>query len=253
MGAPGAPPTGHRGSGCSSSRGGLSRPVLSLLHGPVLSWGGKACLLSSRHNGGTRGTANRDLRAPISSILHSHASVSGPLLLGDHSCGLLLGTLLGLLLLLLNLFGVTVGEEIRHDLPWVVAGDGATQAEHLTSQQPPHQTNGLLTLVVAWDSNIHMSQRGVSGGKGNDRDVDIGSLSHWPVVGAGVSHHQEAGLTVSSLDLVGECSRGEATSNRGGTSGRGKLEHSSLAVGTGRDDANISRVLNGSDGAGSQE
>lgn len=44
-------------------------------------------------------------------------------------------------LLLLSLLGIAVEEQIDNNGPLGGARDGATQAEHLTGQQPPHQTN----------------------------------------------------------------------------------------------------------------
>ena len=55
------------------------------------------------------------------------------------------------------------------------------------------------------------------------------------------------------LDLIGECARGEAASNGCASSGRGKFKHSTLPIGSSRDHTHISRVLNGSNGTGSQE
>lgn len=48
------------------------------------------------------------------------------------------------------------------------------------------------------------------------------------MVSAGIGHDQEAGLPESCLDLIGEGTGGEAAVERGGTGGRGKLQHSSL-------------------------
>lgn len=48
------------------------------------------------------------------------------------------------------------------------------------------------------------------------------------MVSARIGHDQEAGLPESSLNLIGEGSRSETTSEGGRTSGRGELEHGSL-------------------------
>lgn len=48
------------------------------------------------------------------------------------------------------------------------------------------------------------------------------------MVSAGISHNQEAGLSESSLDLIGEGTGGEAAMEGGRTGGRGKLQHSPL-------------------------
>lgn len=83
-------------------------------------------------------------------------------------------------------------------------------------------------LVVAWDGDVHVSQRGVGVAQGDGGDVDVGSLSQWLMVSTRVCHDQEAGLSESCLDLIGEGTRGEATMEGGGTGGRGELQHSSL-------------------------
>lgn len=83
-------------------------------------------------------------------------------------------------------------------------------------------------LVVAGDGNVHVSQWGVSVAQGNGGNVDVGSLSQWLMVSTRVCHDQEAGLPESCLDLIGEGTGGETTVEGGGTSGRGKLQHSSL-------------------------
>lgn len=48
------------------------------------------------------------------------------------------------------------------------------------------------------------------------------------MVSTRICHNQEAGLPESSLDLIGECTRGETTMEGSGTSGRGELQHCSL-------------------------
>lgn len=44
------------------------------------------------------------------------------------------------------LFRVPVEVQIRHDLPWVLPGDGTPHSEHLPGQHPPHQTHRVVTL-----------------------------------------------------------------------------------------------------------
>jgi len=134
-----------------------------------------------------------------------------------------------------------------------LAADGTTQTQHLPGQQPPHQTNRVHTLVVAGNGNINISQWRVGVAEGNDWDVYIGSFTHRLVVSAGIGDNQQTWLTESSLDLVSECSWCEPASNGCSTSGRGKLQHSTLAVWAGRDDTHIGWVLDGSNGTGSQE
>lgn len=78
-------------------------------------------------------------------------------------------------------------------------------------------------LVVAGDRNIHITQGRVCVAQSNGGDVDIGSLSQWLMVSTRIGHNQEAGLPESSLDLIGESTRGEATVEGGSSSGGGKL------------------------------
>ena len=40
-----------------------------------------------------------------------------------------------------HLFRISVEVEIRHDLPWVFSGDGATHAQNFPGEHPPHQTH----------------------------------------------------------------------------------------------------------------
>ena len=52
----------------------------------------------------------------------------------------------------------------------------ATHAADLTGQQPPHQGDRVLALVVGRDGNIDVLQRGVSVAKRDDRDVGVRGL-----------------------------------------------------------------------------
>ena len=86
-------------------------------------------------------------------------------------------------------------------------------------------------LVVAGDGNVHVSQGRVGVAERDAGDVDVGGLSQGLVVGTGVRHDQEAGLPEGRLDLIGECSGGEAAVEGGGAGGRGELQHGSLEEG----------------------
>ena len=54
-------------------------------------------------------------------------------------------------------------------------------------------------LVVAWDANVNMTNRGVAVAESNNWDVHVGSFSDRLVINAWVSHNQQTGLSVSSL------------------------------------------------------
>lgn len=64
-----------------------------------------------------------------------------------------------LLLLPLHFLGVSVEEHIDHDIPAVrCARDGASESENFTSEEPPHETNGMTRLVVGGDCDIDKLQ-----------------------------------------------------------------------------------------------
>ena len=71
----------------------------------------------------------------------------------------------------------------------------------------------------------------------NDGDVDVRGLLDSLGVGARVGDDDEAGLLERAGDVVGEVTGGEATGNGDGAGVGGELEHGTLTVGTGRDDA----------------
>jgi hypothetical protein len=72
----------------------------------------------------------------------------------------------------------------------------------------------------------------------DDGDVDVGSLLDGLGIGARVGDDDQARLLERTGDVVGEVTGGETSSNGDGTSVCGELEDGTLAVGTGRDDAN---------------
>jgi hypothetical protein len=49
---------------------------------------------------------------------------------------------------------VSVHEEINNDIPRLVAGDIASELEDLTSEEPEAVSDGVLALVVRWDSDV---------------------------------------------------------------------------------------------------
>lgn len=76
----------------------------------------------------------------------------------------------------LSLLGITVHEEIDHDVPGLGAGDDAAHAEHLTGEEPVHQSQRVLGLVVAGDGDVNVGHRAVSVAEGNDGDVAVRRL-----------------------------------------------------------------------------
>ena len=59
-------------------------------------------------------------------------------------------------------------------------------------------------LIVGWDGNIHMRQRGVCVTESNCRDVHVGGLFDRLVISARVGHNQQPRLLKLLLNLVCE-------------------------------------------------
>lgn len=161
--------------------------------------------------------------------------------------------LLKSLLVLLGL-RVAVEVEIDHDIPLGLAvGNGATETEDLTGQHPPNQTNGVTSLVVGWDGYVDELGWGVGVAEGDNGNVDIGSLLDSLSIGAGVGHDDEAGLLERAGDVVGEVTWGETTGDGDSSSVVGKLQDSTLTVGTSRDDTDVGWVVDSCDDAGRED
>merc|ERR1712055_649474 len=99
------------------------------------------------------------------------------------------------LFFLLNLFRISVEEQIRHDLPLHVSGDCSPQPEHFSGQHPPHETKSMVSLGVAGDSNIYITHGGISITKCNDWNVDIGRFSNRLMVNSWICCNQQARFT----------------------------------------------------------
>ena len=222
--------------------GGAGGPV-----GTVLVPGSASGDASGGRGGGEgRGVGARDLPLVGEATLDG----GGANLVGTGDLGLL-DT--GGVLVLLGL-GVAVEVQVGHDVPLGLAGsEGTTEAEDLTGEEPPDKTNGVTTIVVGGDGSVDVLGGGVGVAEGDDGNVDVRSLLDGLGVGAGVGDDDQAGLLERAGDVVGEATGGEATSDGGGTGVGSELEDSALAVGTGRDDANVGRVVNGDDDAGSED
>ena len=93
-------------------------------------------------------------------------------------------------------------------------------------------------LVVGWNGNVNELGWGVSVAKGDNWDVDVGSLLDGLGIGAWVGDDDEAWLLEGTGDVVGEVTGGEAAGNGNSTGVGGELQDSTLTVGTGGDDAN---------------
>lgn len=200
-------------------------------------------------NSGGEGTSGGTGHLPVS----SSGDGTG---LNDGGTNLISTKSLGLSLDLLVLLGlwVTVEVKINHDIPvGLTGGDGSAETEDLTGQHPPNETDGVTGLVVGWDGNINELSWGVSVAKGDDWDVDVGSLLDGLGIGAWVGDDDEAWLLEGTGDVVGEVTWGEATGDGLRTGVVGELQDSALTVWTGRDNADVGWVVNGGDDAGSKD
>ena len=161
--------------------------------------------------------------------------------------------LLTLSLLLLNLLRVAVEEHVGHDVPLLVARDAALEAEHLTAEEPPEETNRVLGLVVARDGNVDVAKGRVSIAECNDGDVDVRSLPDSLVVDARVGDDNDARLLEGADDVVGKGTGGETASDGSCARVGGELEHGPVTVLPTGNDANVRRVLDGSENTGSKD
>lgn len=144
--------------------------------------------------------------------------------------------------------------QIGHNIPRSLAViDGPTEAEDLTGKQPPDGTDGVATLVVGRDGNVDVLSEGVGVAEGNHGNVDVGSLLDSLGIGAGIGDDNQAGLLEGTGDVIGEGTGGEATGDGRSTGVSGELEDGTLTIGTGRDDANVGRVLDGDDDTRSKD
>lgn len=72
---------------------------------------------------------------------------------------------------------------------------------NLPSEKPPHQTDGVLGLVVAWDSDIDETQRRIGIAKRNDWDIHISRFTNWLMIGTWVGDNQKTRLSESRLNI----------------------------------------------------
>lgn len=111
----------------------------------------------------------------------------------------------------------------------------------------------MATLVVGGDGDVDVLGGRVGVAEGDDGNVDVGRLLDGLGVGAGVGDDDQTGLLEGSGDVVGEGTGGESTGDGDGAGVSGELEDSTLAVRTGRDDADVGGVVDGGDDSGGED
>ena len=83
-------------------------------------------------------------------------------------------------------------------------GNGTTKTQNFTGQKPPHESNGLVSLVVARNSNIDKPGWGINIGERNDGDIGIGCLGNGLMISSRVSYYQKTRFLECRLDLIGQ-------------------------------------------------
>jgi len=69
--------------------------------------------------------------------------------------------------------GVSVHEEIDHNVPLFIARNFTSELENFTGHEPEHVGNGVAGLVVGWDGNVDPVERGVGVTKRDNWDVHV--------------------------------------------------------------------------------
>ena len=111
----------------------------------------------------------------------------------------------------------------------------------------------MTTLVIGRDSDINELGWGVGIAERNNRNVDIRSLLDSLGISAGISDDDEAGFLEGSSDVVGEVTRSETTGDSNSTGVCGKLQDSTLTIGTSGDDTDVSWVVDCCNDTGSED
>jgi hypothetical protein len=144
---------------------------------------------------------------------------------------------------------------VDHNVPRTLAGagNGAAEPEDLARKHPPDQADRVLALVVRRYRDVNVFEGGVRVAEGDDGDVDVAGLADGLVVDTRVRHDNEPGLLERSCDVVGEAAWREPARNRLCARVGGVLEHSSMAVRTSRDGADVVGVLNSGNNASSED
>jgi len=213
--------------------------------------------------GGPVLVGRRGLGAPVVNLASSVlGSVLLPSLLDSVVILSMIGGIVGLLvggglvlflLLLLDVLGSSVEEEIRHDVPLFGSADMALQSLDLSGQEPVGQTDTMSALVVTRNADINVLDWTISITQRNNRDVNITSLSDGLVVDRRVGHNNESGLSEAGLAVIGETTWRESAVHRGGADELGALEGGSLADVLGGDDGHVGGVVDGGDDSGGEE
>ena len=103
----------------------------------------------------------------------------------------------------------------------------------------------MAAFVVGRNGHVDVLGRRVCIAKRHDWDVDVASLLDGLRVGTWVGHDDQARLLERARDVVGEVAGRETTSDGRRARVRGELEHGALTIGAGRNDGDVSRIVDG--------
>jgi len=148
-------------------------------------------------------------------------------------------------------------EDVDRDVPWLGTRDLIAETKHFAAEQPVHEGNGVLSLVVARNGDVDVVERAISVGEGNYGDVTIGGFIQRLVVLKRVGDDQQARLLELVLNVVRESTGSEAAGNWGSLGVGGILEDGTLGEWGGSGalngaDGNISGIFDGDDDSSSQ-
>src|SRR6266480_4158125 len=110
----------------------------------------------------------------------------------------------------------------------------------------------MTTLVVCWNRNVYEFNWRICVTESDNGNVDVAGLLDSLGISTRIGDNNQAGFLEGACDVVGEVSRGEATSNSHSTSVSGELENSPLAIGTRRNHTNVSRIVDCDNDAGGE-
>ena len=150
-----------------------------------------------------------------------------------------------LLFLLLELLGVTVKEEVDHDIPGILRGDGAAHLEDHAGEEVVKGANGVFGLVVGGDSDVDVVQRAVAVAEGDDGEVSKLGLTDRLVVHTRVCDNEETRLHEDILHLVAVGAGGVATGNCVRAGVLAEFDNGALAVGPCGVHDDVIGILNG--------
>lgn len=98
--------------------------------------------------------------------------------------------------------GVSVHEQVNHNVPLGVTGDISAELEGFAGEQPEAVGNGVSALVVSGNRDIDVVEVAVGVSKRNDGDVHVGGFGQALVVEARVTDNDESRFEEPVIILI---------------------------------------------------